>query len=298
MELQKVEAFDVVDRDSLSVLTTDERQRINICKKIRAMCKANDVEVDLSSHRMNENSDHLFKFIEKCGYTVREFVLGYVRNIQPYDIVRVEAQEFDSDITCIVQLDYSTPIYIKVLCNRGTKLILSFHENQNMRLKVYRKMDLPRFSVLLYDDKNDDEGIYNCTVCRVFFQFKLEIVGREHAKGVVKCNTLLVTEALLERVNEILQDITNDERTSFSSDRQISFTSYGSMLLNNISILIDYLRTKRRGTPLFDSAFAALEILKTEIAQLPDKDDYKLAIAKRYNAMPEIRTLLEDLIDE
>lgn len=184
MELQKVEAFDVVDRDSLSVLTTDERQRINICKKIRAMCKANDVEVDLSSHRMNENGDHLFKFIEKCGYTVREFVLSYVRNIQPYDIVRVEAQEFDSDIPCIVQLDYSTPIYIKVLCNRETKLILSFHENQNMRLKVYQKMDLPRFSVLLYDDKNDDEGIYNCTVCRgFFFSLNLKLLGESTQKG-------------------------------------------------------------------------------------------------------------------
>lgn len=231
---------------------------IKVCRTIRNLAKLERLQLDISDHKNNLNK-HLFDYIAYCNRdngksdieNVRDFIIEYLSNLQPYMIERFKSQEFDSNIICVLDNLYKISVYIKVDKTQYKELIVSFHEShkngiakQNNLIKYNRNEFVPVFADSILSKSNN-----NYTV-KVFIQRGLMILPIELPAW--KCQDIWVVRRatienqLLEWCNTYISDLyTSDleievsKISLFTILQQISFTSYGKDTFSTLSILVD-----------------------------------------------------------
>lgn len=273
LEILETETYD---------LTNEDRHKIKLCKRLRAAAMSSCISVDVTEHTRSNNR-HLFKFIEMCGMSVKQFVLNYLKHLQPYALSELKDQEFEKDVICIVQLDYRTPIYLKVRVTQFQELVISFHENQVKRLRVLEKEPLPAYSVFIFDEILKPGNKCVCTVSRGFTDYKITLYGVVHS-DVIKVKTKEALDTMLMLFNASVEaQFSNEETFQFGSIKEISITSYGDQILNNVSKLIDYYKTvPKSDTGELRRISSLLMQSLSYIASGPRSDEYLEALRLRY----------------
>lgn len=100
---------------------------------------------------------------------------------------------------------------------------------------------------------------------------------------LVRVNLEHVNSIYLEYVNQKISDLIGEQREVFSSAKEVSFTSYGEAILNNISVLVDaicftHLKQQEK-LELIDT----LRLQMIGLVQLPDSQKYIEALDERYS---------------
>lgn len=286
-DLEKLQVFgnqdtpDVLEKETYE-LTNEDRHKIKLCKRLRAAAMSSHISVDTTEHARSNNT-HLFKFIEMCGMSVKQFILSYLKHLQPYSILELKDQEFEKDVICIVQLDYRTPIYLKVRVTQFQELVISFHENQVKRLQALEKEPLPAYSVFFFDEILRPGNRCVCTVSRGFTDYKIALNGVVH-DDVIKVRTKEALDAMLILFNEAIENqFSNEEIFQFGSIKEISITSYGDQILNNVSKLIDYFKTiPKSDTGELRRISSLLMQSLSYITNGPRSEEYMEALRLRY----------------
>ena len=276
----------LISNDEEATLLSDtDKQLINVCKKIRKMAALDRVEISKATQQHN-NSDnrHLFNFIELCGMTVREFILNYLSNLQPFQLELYKAQAYDKAVRCIIDFSYNTPIYLKVEFTPYDVILVSFHENQNKRLDVYKDRWDKYSLILTSTDANVGEYTYSqIKIAHGLLVFTPFVAGKVMRNDVIRVNSLDLATILLQYANDKISDlIDNSIPVSFSSIKQLSFTSYGAALLNDVSILVDAAVTIK-DTVLLNAFSTIINSKLSEIKALDSGDELLDALDSRYS---------------
>lgn len=271
--------------DRASSTNQDNLAKINLCKKIRRAAFNGNVTIDSSAFSTNQP---MFDFIKLCGMTVREFLINYLKYLQPYAIERLTEQGFDKDIICIVQFDYSYPLYIKVKITQFKEVVISFHENQIKNVSKYKKRNLPMYSVLICDEALE-RGKARCILPRGFVNLDIIVLDNDNC-GYVKILTRYVTDVYLYYLNDRLASIMDGQNyEGFSSVKQASITSYGDSDLNTISCLLEYFKSLPRNNV---SEIQAVGDLLVYYCSTVLSEDCLLALRDRYATDATIQRIL------
>lgn len=100
---------------------------VDYCRQIRNVARAEHVVLDEAVHRDNPYNKHLFSYIEYCGLDPKEYITGYLSNLQPFMISHFLSQEKGKEnITCVLDNAYRISLYIKVNREKGNEVIISF----------------------------------------------------------------------------------------------------------------------------------------------------------------------------
>lgn len=270
--------------DHLSFLTYKERQLVKLCRKIRKLALMNRVDISrlLEQHRNSDNL-HLFKFIELCGVTIKQFMENYLLNLQPFQLELQEDQQYDSSVKCIIDFSYNAPVYLKVEFTSYDFAVISFHENQNEKLNLFKKKWNDHG--LAFAEVKGDIGVYTfgqITLTRGISVFTVNIPCQVVDNSLVKYDSSTLASALLLHANQRISFLIGHSDMVFSDLKQISITSFGETLLNDISILVDAAMTTNDSDTL--SAFAiVLDNKIMQIYQLPNYEDVMQALNERYS---------------
>ncbi len=280
--MNKIECFNAVDDTIIEeeLLSESEKHLINLCCKIRRAANSNNVVIDKTEHRDSDNL-HLFRFIELCNYSVDEFVLRYLRNLQPFSLREDASQKYDKKIICVISLGFKYCLYVKVDTTQFCEIVVSFHEDQ---FYSHRGNE---FSGLLLGGVKSEVGEFSSQTIAIPWGFKIFHIGlfcQCVKEGVFRCEPKILSNYLVNEANNFLADCLNNQQvfTKFNNLKQISFTSYGESILNEISILIDYASYCRNPN---DVTFATIALTsRFEILQnFPDYEEYKKALLERYS---------------
>lgn len=273
------------ENEEVTLLSDSEKQIVNLCCKIRKMAALDRIEIDKATQQHN-NSDnrHLFNFIELCGMTLRQFILIYLSNLQPFQLELYTSQAYDKSVKCIIDFSYSMPIYLKVEFTPYDVILVSFHENQNKRLDLY-KTKWNQYALVLTDTEAT-VGEYTYAQIKIshgLLVFAPFVAGKVLRKDVIRINSSDLATILLQYANDRISElIDNNIPVSFSSVKQLSFTSYGSTLLNDVSVLVDAAITIKDVVLL--NAFSVIINSKLkEIAQLDNGEELLAVLDERYS---------------
>lgn len=233
---------------------------VSVCKEIRRLAKLDRVHLDSSIHYSRLNQ-HLFSYIEYCGYNVKEYVKGYLANLQPYSLERFSSQEPSKSFICVLDQMYRVSLYIKVDKSFGKEVIVSFHENN--------KRGIAKENNLIIQNSNRLVPVFAEEVCaridgsareevkvmlqRGMLTLPVRVMGEECENGVYLVNEYDLDTPILDQCNQYLRDLYTsdldlealDKVEIFSVLHQISFTSYGNTVFSNISLLIDNLAIQK-----------------------------------------------------
>lgn len=233
-----------------SLLNQAQAELVNICRKIRIAVNRRTVIVDESEHG-NSNNLHLRKFIEMCGFSFKHFILNYLGNIQPYNLIRDSVQEFEKSVYCVLELCYQTALYIKIQTKFSEEVIISFHENQFVKNKKYFNLKSNDKSLLITNPRFPigETGYENVVLYHGLYKFSGFLLARVVAHDVVEVSTSDIDDIFLKYANKKLVGLWESDSNLnnrviesfavFDSVKQLSFTSFGDNILNTISLLVD-----------------------------------------------------------
>lgn len=262
-------------------LTDQERHIINLCCNIKRAANSNQVVIDKSKHRDSDNL-HLFKFIEMCNYTVDEFVLKYLRNLQPFSLQEDISQKYDKTTVCVISLGFKYNLYIKLDVTQFHEIVVSFHEDQIRTHSGKGVTDL-----LIGGSSFCEVGESCVETFKLPWGFKIfsfSTLCKCVQQGVFRCGATVVSNFLIEQSNYFLSHCLGeqDSLVLFDNLKQVSFTSYGESLLNEISLLIDYVATRK---VIGDISLATIALTSRfeQLGNLPDYEQYREALIERYS---------------
>jgi hypothetical protein len=227
---------------------------VEICKEIRKLAKLNRLLLDESMHRSGLNK-HLFSYIEYCGMDVKDYIKGYLSNLQPFMIERFQSQKPDNNYICVLDNLYRISLYIKNDKTFGNEIIVSFHENNKRGIAKENNMltyDSNRPVAVFADEILARTGSSSREEIKIFIQrgmllLPIQIIGQKCENGTYIVNMRDIEILIIDCCNQYLRDLyTSDLKLEaldkieiFSVLYQISFTSYGNNVFSNISLLID-----------------------------------------------------------
>ena len=298
-DLRRVYGFDsieIVDEREEYVLTNKEAEIVNICNKIRKIALTGKIKIDTSAHTHSDNQ-HLFRFIEMCGFTLDGFIRSYLASIQPYMIVRDSTQDvFDKDVRCLIDVSYKVPMYLKINLKQHNEYVISFHEDQSRYRFTKQIKKTPKYSVLISDKVSETSIVPDKMVLEEF----IISIPKGFIKIVTKLRGVLVKEPNVfkvstQEVNQIIYDEYNKTITNLFDEKlynllqvndlkNLTFTSYGENELKKISLIIDSIASNRYlGNEHI--LFTELNMLLNSFQTISNSRDYFNALRQRYNYM-------------
>ena len=278
----------------ISKLTQEDREKINICRKLRTLGNLSRIKLDLTSHTKNQSRNtHLFGFMEACGLTPLQVVKQYLCNVQPFMIERFETQQLSDDVLCVLDLSYSVSIYVKVNKKQFDECIIPFHENNKGGLVKQNNRRVGAEKCLILCDSAEDSTVVGdlsyvaFSVSRGFRVFDFVMSGECVQAGVWLVSYSVVEAYVLEWCNQRLEEFSigcGGKPIRLTSILGISFTSYGDYLLNDISFLIDCVVGFEGNVLRADSMFL-LESKIEELLKLENGNDLLDALYGRFDGV-------------
>jgi hypothetical protein len=250
--------------DAITVVEAEENgvsmEMVRVCREIRRLAMLDRISLDESEHRSGLNR-HLFSYIEYCGMDVREYIKGYLSNLQPYMIERFKSQEPGNNFICVLDNMYRVSVYIKIDKTFGREIIVSFHESN--------KRGIAKENYIATYGNDSLVPVIADEICaridgspkvevKVFIQrgmlsLPIRVMGQICENGVYIVYARDIETPIIEQCNQYLRDLYTsdldlnalDSVELFSVLHQISFTSYGNTVFSNISLLIDNMALQR-----------------------------------------------------
>ena len=250
---------------SVNILTVAEAVQsgtdfsmLKVCKELRRLANLGRIMLDESEHRSKLNR-HLFAYLEYCGVNVREYLRGYLANLQPFMIERFAAQEKANNFICVLDNLYRISLYIKVDKTFGHEVIISFHENnkrgiakENNMIRNVSNRIVPVFAdeICARTEERDEIKLF---LQRGVILLPVQVMGKLCENGLYLVHEQDLEIPVINQCNQYLRDLYTsdldlaalDQVELFSVLQQISFTSYGNTVFSNISLLIDNLAIQK-----------------------------------------------------
>ena len=299
---------------------------VDYCRQIRNVARAEHVVLDESVHGVNPYNKHLFSYIEYCGLEPKDYITGYLSNLQPYMIEHFPSQEKNKDtVTCVLDNAYRLSIYIKVDRNKGNELIISFHENADVKRGIpwthdnkdkHPFVSLKREVVPVFGEptgsrlEGDPKEEIKVFIQRGMLLFPVRVMAQPCEGNIYLVNRDALENPIIEACNQYLSDLymSNQEIENldnievFSVLQQLSFTSYGNTIISNLTMLIDNMEMQK-GLP---SKKAADFMLTTYIGHLylteEQAEEIVSVLEDKYQIHPgkppKFRALLDRVEDE
>lgn len=227
---------------------------------------------------------HLKKFVEMCGISFREFVLQYLCYLQPFQLELDKEQQFGKYVKCIIDLSYNISLYLKVEFS-GDVIVISFHENQRKKNKKYAfQQNGLTFAFSRTDAAIGETILTTFKIAHGFLIFEPELFCEVVGLDLVKFRLEDMSRELLGFVNTKVDSLIESEEQSsvFDSLKEVSITSFGKTILNDISVLVDSLMVKGLSTTKRGLLLTALNNKMFELLIVPNSEDYLNALNERY----------------
>lgn len=269
--------------DTSIELSKEEQYYVDLCRNIRQFVALGQIEINTKEHSISDNL-HLVKFLEICGKSFKEVILQYLTDIQPFQLKRDASQEYDNSVYCVIDLSYSFALYLKITFTSDKGIVISFHENQIMNQKKYKKetSDL-NYMIAKTSLPAGTFASIPVKISHGLVTFEFVTTCFIIDTDLVRVNLEHVNSIYLEYANQKISDLVGEQREVFSSIKEVSFTSYGEAILNNISVLVDaicftHLKQQEK-LELIDT----LRLQMIGLVQLPDSQKYIEALDERYS---------------
>ena len=288
------------------LLTDYDRSLIKLMKKIEKIAYNPNLKFNLDRKDSDGNPSHrnsgLINFIKSCGYDYKEFIKSYLQQLHPFMIVS-ENNRSNAYFSCVIDASYRIPLWIECYLNEHNEQIISFHE-LNRFDKGYENYYRKQTDLLLKLDYVDEtvsigsRSFFQVSVVRGFETLHLELPGVKVDSCYVKVKRSDYEEVVLQICNERLDELMN---SGFSDDyvnlyhfkklKKLSFTSYGTMLQNQISLLVDLIIDTKS-----ESLCTLLDIKMSELNRLTCADSIKSYLVEKYKNYEgvQISGLLEE----
>lgn len=270
----------------INTLTDSEREIIKICKKIRLYAATGRVNLEKveTAHTSGSDNLHLKRFVEMCGISFREFVLQYLCYLQPFQLELDKDQQFGKYVRCIIDLSYNISLYLKIEFS-GEVIVISFHENQRKKNKKYAfRQNGLTFAFSKTNAAIGDTILTTFKIVHGFLVFEPELFCKVVDIDLVKFNLEDMSNELLRFVNVKVDNLleSEDRLDVFNSLKEVSVTSFGETILNDISVLVDSLMTRGLSSSKRGLLLTALNNKMFELLALPNSEDYVEALNERY----------------
>ena len=272
-----------VKRQQADLLTDEERALLNLRKRIRRVAQSPNLQVDESQHYGSDNLS-LKKFLESCGANFEDFVREYLLNLQPFMIhLNKERSRSSADFSCVIDPAYRIPLWVEFYYTQHKEQIISFHEmnwySQQCQNIYNAQTELLFVADMLMPGEVGLTTAFTGSVQKGLCHLELGLVGTRISEHCVRVKRKQYEAVLLAECNRMLSEVLQDELGvfNFEHEKQLSFTSYGSRLQNEISMILDlYSSTKdpRLTVPL------AVKV--EQLALSGDYADIKEALVSKY----------------
>jgi hypothetical protein len=190
-----------------------------------------------------------------------------------------------SDFSCIIDSAYKMPLWIEVYTTQFHEQVISFHE-MNWYNQKYQNIYTKQNELLCIPDNAFICGIgetapFDISVQKGLCRLELRVYGIKVSSECVQVKKSDYNAAILTECNKLvdaaLED--NDFQFEFSDEKQLSFTSYGSRLQNEISLLLDLYDAT------LDSRVTAPLALKVEaLESYPNYKSVRDALLNKYKS--------------
>lgn len=250
--IQQRQVLSVVDNTQNSGLDYYGKEFISVCRKIRDYAKSGKIVVDMNRHRSNDGLNvNMFKLIEACDISVKDFVTGYLSVIQPYSLQRfMKETNIGANNIWICDIGYRVKMVIKLNdSNRNKAVVVSFHESNVFGKYNQGSVDFSDKLCAVFVDRVEKVDSYysvDYTVQRGFLRHSIHSVASYFSNGVALIDYKYIKSRFTETMTYIfdsLYKVYGEPSGSFVlrelSFNRLSFMSQGYDTVNNICYLID-----------------------------------------------------------
>lgn len=281
-----------------------DSELINVCAKIRRLAKLDRLQVQEDEHAANNGlNTHLFNYLWYCGKDIKEFVKGYLSNLQPYMLERRRDQEPDKQFVCVLDHVYRVSIYIKIFQRQFEEIVVSFHEDNKRGIAktndlITRERLTDKVFVFADSEQSRSGDRYGITVFvqRGVLILPIELVGHKYRDGYI-VNRRDIDNQFLSYCNDYIKDLYTssldldfDSVSVFSVLQQISFTSYGRDTFSSISLLIDSVAVQKDAMSK-GVAVSMLEIFVSGLRLSYEQRDELFTLLNEKYAVTSIRNI-------
>jgi len=278
-DLRNLEAFKVMSENSIAELTMQEKQTVNLWKKVTALSKSPRTAFRFEEYQ-HSNIMGLFKFMDFCGIPRQKFIRSYLYQLQPFMIHLPEANSSKQDkFACIIDSSYRTPLWIEVIYKQCSEAVVSFHEMNRQDCSLDSLGYYPDDQIICVPNSSlktlstGDFRYFNISVLKGFNSFELKVYGIKITNTFIRVKREEYERKLLLKVNEQLEEILHSVRQEtadfpdFSKEKSLSFTSFGEDLAMTVSMLLDLYLTSKDG-----SVSSVLSVKAQQLASLPNSE--------------------------
>lgn len=282
----EVSRMNVFEDNTKDLLLSSDRELLNLRKKLRSVAQSRNLKIDESQHH-DSNNLGLKVFLESCGVDFKNFVKEYLLNVQPFMIhLDTDRSRSSSDFSCIIDPAYRMPLWVELYSTQFKEQIISFHElnwYSNKYNALYKKQDK-----LLCIPQNialcgvGEVAPFTISVQKGLCRLDLIVYGTRVSEECIKVDYASYNTALMAECNRLLDSALQCAPVNalrFSEENQVSFTSYGTQIQNEISLILDLYDVTK------DPRLTAPLAIKVErLASNPDYPDIKAALVEKYKS--------------
>lgn len=264
-------------QDSVIELTEEEKQLVNLWKRIVALSKNPRTTFRFGTHQKS-NATGLFKFMDFCGIPKEQFIRSFLYQLQPFMIHLNRASSNKQDrFACIIDSSYRIPLWIEVIYKQFEEAVVSFHE-MNWYDSALDSIGYRSNEQILCVPNSSLESIaagevkrFNISVLKGFNSFELSVYGTKVTNTFIRVEREEYERKLLNEVNAQLEDILHEVRRNpvefpvFTKEKQISFTSFGEDLAMTVSMLLDLFLSSKDG-----AVSSVLAVKAQQLSGLPN----------------------------
>lgn len=240
------------------LLTDEDRHLIKLWKKLQQLAINPRTKFDFGQHKGSNNLG-IINFCKFCDIDPESFIREYLLGLSPFMIHPINSRDDKlMNFSCIIDASYSLPLWVEVITTQFNEEVISFHE-MNWRNEKYISYMKDNDRLLCSCSKQypttallGERDTFFVTVIRGFKAFNIRVIGERVSADFIKVNKATLFRNILEEMNTNLEDILREHISSiegyptFNKIEQIPFTSYGSNLGHQLSLLLDvYLLNKK-----------------------------------------------------
>lgn len=282
-----------IDKISTSDLLSDkDKQQINLQKRLFKIASDPRTKLDFRQHRNSKNLN-LLKFIEFCKADSESYVKSYLRQVQPFMIVLDKNRSNKSSgFSCVIDSSYKIPLWIEVQESASGSCIISFHEVERYSKSLDNLWLSQKRLLMLPDNCNacsiGERGIFKVTVLRGMKSFQLDLRGKRLSEQVIEVDKRHYEDVLLNHCNVMLDEIVEsvdaglDGIPDVKNVKQLSYTSYGDTVANEVSFLLDMLVSPKAGVCDEPTITAILAVKVRELSGTKNYKEIKEVLADKY----------------
>lgn len=282
-------------KNSVLELTVEERQIVNLWKKIVALSKNPRTVFRFEDHQ-NSDATGLFKFMDFCEIPKEEFIRSYLYQMQPFmvHLDKVHSNKQDS-FACIIDSSYRIPLWVEVIYKQFGEIIVSFHE-MNWYDSSFDSIGYQQKGGILCVPNSSLHGLdvgetkyFNISILKGFRSFELKVHGAKITDTFIRVEREDYERKLLGKVNEQLEEILYEvvrdsaEFPNFKKEKQLSFTSFGEDLAMTVSMLLELYLSNKDG-----AVSSVLAVKAQQLAELPNGKALIVELLKRIERYYEL----------